>query len=147
MPVTWFTIQKYLYILWANKCHISILWRIYQELWKSLSLDFPGGSDSKEYLSTMQETWVWSLGQEDTLEKGVATHFSILACKIPWTKEPGGYSSGGITKNRTWLRMHARFINKYQLSFSQTLYLKMGFWFCHRKQYKGSCRRFQSVLK
>ena len=37
----------------------------------------------------MQETQVWSLGQEDPLEKGMATHSSILAWKIPWTEEPG----------------------------------------------------------
>ena len=40
----------------------------------------------------MQETWVRSLGQEDTLEEGMATHSSILAWGIPWTEEPGGYS-------------------------------------------------------
>ena len=38
----------------------------------------------------MQETWVQSLGQEDPLEKGMATHSSILAWRIPWTEEPGG---------------------------------------------------------
>ena len=40
-------------------------------------------------LSAMQETWVWSLGQEDPLEEEMATHSSILALKIPWTEEPG----------------------------------------------------------
>ena len=38
----------------------------------------------------MQETWVQSLGQEDILEKEVATHSSILAWEIPWMEEPGG---------------------------------------------------------
>ena len=37
----------------------------------------------------MQETWVQSLGWEDLLEKGMATHSSILAWRIPWTDEPG----------------------------------------------------------
>ena len=41
-------------------------------------------------LLAMQETWVQSLGQEDPLEKGMATHSSILAWRIPWTKEPSG---------------------------------------------------------
>ena len=41
----------------------------------------------------MQETWVPSLGWEDPLEKGMATHSSILAWEIPWTKEPGGLQS------------------------------------------------------
>ena len=43
----------------------------------------------------MQETWVRSLGWEDPLEKGMATHSSILAWKIPWTKEPGRLQSIG----------------------------------------------------
>ena len=37
-------------------------------------------------LPAMQETWVWSLGQEDALEKGMATYSSILARSIPWTE-------------------------------------------------------------
>ena len=37
-----------------------------------------------------QEMWVRSLGQEDLLEKGMATHPSVLAWKIPWTEETGG---------------------------------------------------------
>ena len=41
-------------------------------------------------LPAMQETWVRSLDQEDPLEKGMATHSSILAWRIPWTEEPGG---------------------------------------------------------
>ena len=45
---------------------------------------------------TMQETWVWSLGQEDPLEKEMATHSNILAWRIPWTKEPGGLQSMGL---------------------------------------------------
>ena len=43
----------------------------------------------------MQETWVWSLGWEDPLEEGLATHSSILAWRFPWTVEPGGYSACG----------------------------------------------------
>ena len=44
----------------------------------------------------MQETWVQSLGQEDSLEKGLATHSSILAWTVPWTEEPGGLQSMGL---------------------------------------------------
>ena len=40
----------------------------------------------------MLEIWVRSLGWEDPMEKGMTTHFSILAWRIPWTEEPGGYS-------------------------------------------------------
>ena len=41
-------------------------------------------------LPAMQETWAQSLGEEDYLEKGMATHSSILAWRIPWIEEPGG---------------------------------------------------------
>ena len=43
----------------------------------------------------MQETWVLSLGWEDSLERGTATHSNILAWRIPWTKEPGMLQSMG----------------------------------------------------
>ena len=46
----------------------------------------------------MQETWVPSLGGEDPLEKEMATHSSILAWKILWTKEPGGLQSMGLQR-------------------------------------------------
>ena len=53
-----------------------------------------------KHLLAMQETWVPSLGQEGPLEKGMATHSSILAWRIPWTEEPGGYSPC-VTKSWT----------------------------------------------
>ena len=46
-------------------------------------------------LPVVWETWVRSLGQEDPLEKEMATHSSILAWKIPWTEESGGLQSMG----------------------------------------------------
>ena len=49
---------------------------------------------------TRQEPWVGSLGWEDPLEEGMATHFSILAWRIPWTKEPGGLQSIGSLRVR-----------------------------------------------
>ena len=49
-------------------------------------------------MQEMQETWVWSLGQEDPLEKEMATHSRILAWKIPWTEEPDGLQSMGSQK-------------------------------------------------
>ena len=45
-----------------------------------------------------RETWVQSLGQEDPLEKGTATHPSILAWRIPWTEEPGGLQPMGLQR-------------------------------------------------
>ena len=47
-------------------------------------------------LLTMRETWVQSLGQEDLLEKEMATHSSILAWRIPWTEKPVGQQSMGL---------------------------------------------------
>ena len=46
-------------------------------------------------LPAMQETWIRSLGWEDTLGKGMTTHSSILAQRISWTEEPGGLQSIG----------------------------------------------------
>ena len=48
----------------------------------------------------MKETWVWPLGQEDPLEKGTATHSSILAWRIPWTEQPGRLQSMGSPRVR-----------------------------------------------
>ena len=63
---------------------------------------FRGGDSSEELVCQCRrlkrhgfETRVQSLGQEDPLEEEMATHFSILAWKIPWTEEPGGLQSMG----------------------------------------------------
>ena len=53
-------------------------------------------------MPAMQEMWVRSLGLEDFLEKGMATHSIILAWRIPWTEEPRGYSPwAGIESDTT----------------------------------------------
>ena len=52
-------------------------------------------------LPAMWETWVPSLGWEDPLEKGMATHSSIFAWRIPWTEEPGRQQSMGW---QSWIR-------------------------------------------
>ena len=52
-------------------------------------------AQSVKNLPAVQETWVRSPGREDPLEKEMATHSSILAWKISWTKEPGGLQSMG----------------------------------------------------
>ena len=51
----------------------------------------------------MQETWIQSLGQEEPLEKEMATHSSILAWEIPQTQEPSGLQSVGLQKSQTQL--------------------------------------------
>ena len=56
-------------------------------------------------LHAMQETWVRSSGREDLLEKGMATHSSILVWRIPWTEEPGGYSPRGHKESDTTERL------------------------------------------
>ena len=53
-------------------------------------------------LPAMRKTQIQSLGQEDPLEKGMATHSSIFAWRIPWTEEPGGLQSMGF---QSWTRL------------------------------------------
>ena len=63
---------------------------------------FPGGSDGKD-LPAMQETQVQFLGHKDPLEKGMATHSTVLAWRIPWTEEPGGPQFLGSQNSQTRL--------------------------------------------
>ena len=51
---------------------------------------FPGGPEGKKNPPAIQETWIQSLGWENPLEDGMATHSSILAWEVPWAEEPGG---------------------------------------------------------
>ena len=60
-----------------------------------MSVDSSLVAQTVKNLTATQETWVRSLGWEDPLEDGIATHFSILAWRIPWTEEPGGLQSMG----------------------------------------------------
>ena len=66
-------------------------------------MGLPCSSDGKESFSAMQETLVRSLGQEDSLEKEMATYSSILAWRILWTEEPGRLQSMGVAKSQTRL--------------------------------------------
>ena len=50
----------------------------------------PTVAQTVKNLPAVQETWIQSLGQEESLEKGKATHSSNFACRIPWTEKPGG---------------------------------------------------------
>ena len=67
-------------------------------------------------LSTMQETWVQSLGGEDFLEKEMATHSSTLAWKIPWTKQPGRYSPWGCKESDTTELLHLLTYLKFSIT-------------------------------
>ena len=68
-----------------------------------MALGFTSGSVVKNP-PVMQETRAWSLGQEDLLEEGMATHPSIPAWKTPWTEEPGRLLPMGPQKSLTWLK-------------------------------------------
>ena len=57
-------------------------------------------AQSVKSLPVVLETWVQSLGQEDSMEKEMATHSSMLALEIPWTEEPGGVQSLGLQRVR-----------------------------------------------
>ena len=71
-------------------------WGYFSNKWHWNPIWFLGSDFGGAYLVTqmvkeppvMRETWVWSLGREDPLEEGMATHFSIVAWRIPWIKEP-----------------------------------------------------------
>ena len=59
-----------------------------------------------KHLPAMWETWVPSLGQEDPLEKEMATHSTVLAWRIPWTEELGGLQSTGRKESDTTEQLH-----------------------------------------
>ena len=97
----------------------------------------------------MQKTWVWPLGQEDPLEKEIATHSSILAWRIPWTEEPGGLQSmGSQTLRQTeWVSLSMSIHNmngiclccwamNYQHENPRMELWKLG-WFCRKKKCPG----------
>ena len=87
------------YIQWGKRLCITwqVLYQWHKGAWNNAfqheqnSLVF----HTVKYLPTVQETWVRSLGQEDPLEKEMATHSSTLAWKIPWTEEHGRLQSKG----------------------------------------------------
>ena len=95
-------------------CHCFLFFPIYlpwsdgnQMPWSSSfwMLSFKLASSVKR-LPTIRETWVWSLGQEDPLEKEMETHYSNLAWKIPWTKSLVGYIPWGCKESNTTERLH-----------------------------------------
>ena len=66
-------------------------------------------------LPAMQQTQVWSLGQEDPPENGVATHSNILAWRVPWTEEPSGLQSMGSKRVRhDWVTNTSLFRHGYR---------------------------------
>ena len=69
---------------------------------------FPGGSAVKSLpaMQKAQEAQVPSLGREDPLEKGMASHSSILAWRLPWTEGPAGYYPWGLKESDTTERLN-----------------------------------------
>ena len=111
----------------ANICWIVEKAREFQ---KNIYFCFIGASlvsQRLNHLPAMQETWVRSLGQEDPLEKEMATHSSILAWRIPWTEEPGGLWSMG-SQSRTRLSNFT-----FTFTFCFIDYVK-AFWLCGSQQ-------------
>ena len=67
------------------------MWRLYRASWVA---------ETVKNLTVMQENWVESLGRGDRLEEDMATHSTIVAWQIPWTKEPGRLQSMGLQRVR-----------------------------------------------
>ena len=70
---------------------------------------------SGKELPTMQETWVQSLGQENPLEKEMATHSAVLAWEIPRTEEPGGLQSMELQESHTQLHKTKCFLQNIEI--------------------------------
>ena len=85
---------------WSTQTLINknFIWRKSFDQHYKENLSFPGDSVVKNP-PAKQETWVQSLGQENPLEKKIATHSSIPAWEIPWTEEPGRLQSLGLQES------------------------------------------------
>ena len=90
----------------------------FQKYWASLV------AQMVKNLSSVQETWVQSLGQEDPLEKGMATHSRIFVWRISWTEEPGRLPSMGLQRvGHNWthfLKVWPKFISNLITLWSDT---------------------------
>ena len=101
IPISVFMVYKGLSCLICNVIHLSIPSPAH--LLTFPSFNHPPSDPPVHPLIHLpvQETQVQSLGQEDPLKEKMATHHSILACKIPWTEDPGGLQVPGVTKSQT----------------------------------------------
>ena len=85
-----------------------------------------GGSDGKRSPPATRETWIQSLGWEDPLEEGMATHSSILAWRIPWMEQPGGLQSMGSQRvGQDWAQ-HSHHSTKRVISNCGRYYCRKG---------------------
>ena len=104
----------------------------YASTWTSLV------AQTVKRLSTMRETWVWSLGWEDPLKKEMAIHSSTIAWKIPWTEEPGRLQSMGSQRvGHDWAtslscscQYHSFDDYSFVVNFETRMYGFWKFYFC-----------------
>ena len=103
---------------WLNNIHIYYTYLIYDVYELCILINYKHihiiqaslVAQQLKNLPAMQETWVWSLGWEDPLEKGKATHSSILAWRIPWT------IVYGVAESQTWLTFTSHTHNIYYMT-------------------------------
>ena len=122
---------------------------------------FPGGASGKEPTSQCrrQKRQFWSLGQEDPLKEGMATHSSILAWRIPWTEAPAGIRSIGFQRvghdwsdlapMYAWIQQHewlSRALSQMKKNWSHKRSHTLGFHLCNilkmikiNKEMENSC--------
>ena len=92
-------------------------------------------------LPTMRETWLWSLSREDLLEKGLATHSSILAWRIPWTEEPGGLQTVGSQRVRYDWGTNSFSFTRFHWD-RQSMKLDVSGWIVYENSLYCSCHFF-----
>ena len=99
-------------------------------------------------LPAIQETWVWPLGQEDALERKMATHSSILAWRIPWTGEPGRLPSVGLQRVRYDGATHTFTFHGHTPYTGGSQIWTRAIWQCvsSRMCYSGSLKRQRTEL-
>ena len=109
--LNWIYITIYLYTPLYTHVHVYIYMCMYTVYVSMSSLV----AQTVKHLCTMWETWVWSLGREDPLEKEMAIHSSTIAWRIPWTEERGRLQSMGLQRvGHDWAT---------SLSFTYTVYV------------------------
>ena len=136
----WFSVRCSLTrsLLWATvrtKDYLHFLFYFFSGLISRWRFGATLVAQTVKNLLAMQETRVSSLGQENPLEKGMATHFTILAWKTPWAEEPGGLQS--MYKETHTIERVSHFFYFRVLAISFDIYsfvdgLLLPDWFCQR---------------
>ena len=100
-------------------------WFLVFAMFYGISRGFPGGSNGKESACNAGDQGLIP-GSGRSLKKGMATHFSILAWRNPWTEEPGGLPPTGATKSRTRLTEHTDSMLFLTLSLKPIIVLELS---------------------